>query len=76
MTIKHQRNPRVSELIGWTQASMEYGVPVHRIRYAVKVGQLEAVDVPGKRTLIIRNEFEHWLSNKPTRTRTHAGSSK
>lgn len=64
-TGKPAPDPRVSELIGWTEASIRYGVSLWRLRNAATRDELEVVHVPGGKRLLRRQAVEAWIAKNP-----------
>lgn len=58
--------PRVDELIGYTDASLEHRVSVWAIRHAVDRGRIRTYTLPGNRIGLHRDDVTTWAASRNT----------
>lgn len=56
--------PRLDEIVGYTEASIEHRVSIWTIRRAVKRGELRAYPLPGKRNGLHRDAVRRWVEQR------------
>lgn len=57
-------SPRLADLIGYTDASLEHRVSVWTLRRAVGKGEIRTYPLPGNRTGLDRHDVAAWARSR------------